>query len=439
MARKSAARVRSSGHILSRQEPTMRIVNAALTASLLAACTSGSAASRDTAASSSPSDSAREPRPNLSALAHRVVNTSLGVRLGDVVVVDGGKHTIPLMEEMAIEAEKAGGMPNMWLESDRVIRSLLTEVKDEALDQKPSYLAYWYRHTTVWIGLGSFENDKAIFADVPEAKLARLSASGQEVFGMLNASPIRGAFIDVPTTGRAAEVGLPYDRFARIQWAAIGTDYDRIAAAAAVLKHRLGAAREVHITAPGGTDLRFVLAGRPIVVNAGIVSRGPEKEKLLLNRFVTLPGGTISLAPRETSVSGTLVVPRDRCKFGPLVNARYQFDNGTLTSAKADEGDTCLQENLRVYGAPMHRLGGFALGLNPALEVVEEGGDYRPRAAAGLVTLSLGDNQFLGGANTVPGGITVDIPVTRAAVELDGETIVEDGKLGEHPATAAAR
>jgi leucyl aminopeptidase (aminopeptidase T) len=415
----------------------MRTACIIFTSGLLAACGTGSAASPR--ASSVRHDSTAVPAPDFSALAHRVVNTSLGIQLGDVVVVDGGKHTIPLMEEMAIEAEKAGGMPNLWLESDRVARAMLTEVKDSALDQKPTYLADWYGHTTVWIGLGNFENDKAVFADVPEAKLARLSASGQEIVGMLNASPIRGAFIDYPTTGRAAEVGLPYDRFAKMQWAAIGTDYGRIAAAAAVLKHKLGAAKEVHITAPGGTDLRFSLAGRPIVVNAGIVSRGPVKEKLLLNRFVTLPGGTISLAPRETSVSGTLVVARDRCKFGPLTNARYQFNDGTLASAKADEGDACLQENLRVYGAPMHRLGGFALGLNPALEVVEEGGDYRPRAAAGLVTLTLGDNQFLGGANTVPGGIAIDIRMTHATVELDGEKIIEDGKLGEHPTAQAAR
>lgn len=413
----------------------MRTDHAALLTALLVACSSGSADSRDPAAARA--DSTPAPTPDLSALAHRVVNTSVGVHLGDVVIVDGGKHTIPLMEEMAIEAEKAGGMPNLWLESDRVLRALLTEVKDETLEQKPSYLADWYRHTTVWIGLGAFEDDKAIFADVPEAKLARLSATGQEVFGMLNASPIRGAFIDYPTTGRAAEAGLPYDRFAEIQWAAIGADYDRIAAAAAALKRRLETAKEVHLTTPGGTDLRFALAGRPIVVNAGIVSRGPVKEKLILNRFVTLPGGTVSLAPRESSVSGTLVVPRDRCKFGPLKNARYQFSDGTLSSAKADEGDACLQENLRVYGAPMHRIGAFALGLNPALEVVEEGGDYRPRAAAGLVTLSLGDNQFLGGANVVPGGIAIDIPVTRATVELDGAKIVQDGKLVDTSAEAS--
>jgi aminopeptidase len=415
----------------------MRVAHAVLiSAALLAGCSAGSAENRkqvSVATDSTP------PAPDLSALARRVVNSSIGVHAGDVVVVDGGKHTVPLMEEMAIEAQKAGGMPVLWLESDRVTRSLLTEVKDELLEQKPNFLADWYRHTTVWIGLGAFENEKALYADIPEAKLARLAATGQEVFAMLNSSPIRGAFIDYPTTGRAAEVGLPYERFAAMQWAAIGADYDRIARTAAALKGRLARTKEVHITAPDGTDLRFALAGRSIVVNAGIVSREASKEKLLLNRFATLPGGTVALAPRETSVSGTVVVPRDRCKFGPLLNARYEFAQGKLTHAKADEGDACLQENLKVYGDGMHRLGGFILGLNPALEIVEDAGDYRPGAAAGLVTLTLGDNQFYGGANTVPGGVNIGIPVTRATVELDGRTVVENGRLVEGNGDTAAR
>jgi len=97
---------------------------------------------------------------DLAKLAHRVVTTSLGIHEGDVVVVDGGVHTIPLMEQLSIEAEKAGGMPNIWLESAPVARAFMTDVPEKFLDQKPEYLADWYRHTTVYIGLSQFEDDK---------------------------------------------------------------------------------------------------------------------------------------------------------------------------------------------------------------------------------------------------------------------------------------
>ncbi len=380
--------------------------------------------------SMSRSTSAAPSAERLGELAHRVVTTSIRTRPGDVVVIDGGKHTIELMEAMAIEAAKAGGMPNLWLESDKLTRTMLSDIPDEYIEQKPRYLANWYQHTNVWIGLGAFEDPKSVFAGVPEAKLAKFAAAGQVITGMLNASPIRGAFIDYPTTGRASENGLPFDRYAKMQWAAIGTDYTPIAAEAKAIGAMLRGAKQVHITSPNGTDVRFAVGQRQVIISAGILSPNAAKETLLLNRFVVLPGGSVAVAPQEATVAGVIVTPRDRCKFKPVRDARYEFTAGTLTKASAKEGDDCVQGNLTIYGAPMHRLGGLTIGLNPALEAVEDGGaDYRPGAAAGMVTLSLGDNQFLGGATTVPGGVTVDLPVTQATVEIDGRKVIENGKL----------
>ena len=55
-------------------------------------------------------------------LALRLVQ-SASIKPGDVVMISGGKHMIPLMEAVAIEVQKAGGFPNMMLQSDRVARS----------------------------------------------------------------------------------------------------------------------------------------------------------------------------------------------------------------------------------------------------------------------------------------------------------------------------
>src|SRR2546422_7387284 len=40
---------------------------------------------------------------NVDRLAHRIVTTSVAVRPGEVVVITGGKHTIPLMEARSEE------------------------------------------------------------------------------------------------------------------------------------------------------------------------------------------------------------------------------------------------------------------------------------------------------------------------------------------------
>src|SRR5439155_12637742 len=74
---------------------------------------------------------------DLDELAHRIVTTSLVVKPGEVVVINGGKHTIPLMEALAIEADKAGGMVTILLDSDRVIRSLNVDVPEQYLKHEP--------------------------------------------------------------------------------------------------------------------------------------------------------------------------------------------------------------------------------------------------------------------------------------------------------------
>jgi len=61
--------------------------------------------------------------------------------------------------------------------------------------------------------------------------------------------------------------------------------------------------------------------------------------------------------------------------------------------------------------------------------VVEEGGDYRPGNAAGMVWLGIGGNSMLGGANKVEGEAGFGIPVTNATVEIDGKVVVRNGEL----------
>lgn len=385
-------------------------------------------ASTTTAAPEAPT--AAMSAEQMTKLARQVAATSLAIRPGDVVVIDGGKHTIDLMEAVAIEAEKAGGLITLFLESDRVARAAFTEMPEKYLDQKPAYLADWFKRTTVYIGLPSAADYKAIYADVPEAKLAKAAAAGQVIYDMLNGSPIRGAFIDYPSAAQAKLVGMPFAQYAQMRWAAIGADNQQLASSAKALASKLNGAKRVHVTAPGGTDLTFAIGKRPVIVNTGVVTPDAAKEKLILNRYVTLPAGNVTVALQEGSVTGLIVTPKDRCKYRPVREARYEFVKGLLIKASAKEGDACVQETVTAYGAPMHRLGGMTIGLNPELTVVEEGGaDYRPYNAAGLVTLSLGDNQLLGGGNKVPGGVTIDLPVTRATVEIDGEQVIHDGKL----------
>jgi aminopeptidase len=113
-------------------------------------------------------------------LAKKVVTISANVKPGEVVVIYGGKHTIPLMEALAIEAQKAGGMVQMLLGSDRVTRSRFTEVPERYLELEPKYIAEWLRPVDVWIALPDVADAKATFGDVPEERFAKAGKAGQK-------------------------------------------------------------------------------------------------------------------------------------------------------------------------------------------------------------------------------------------------------------------
>lgn len=366
--------------------------------------------------------------PSFEELAQRVVSTSAKVKAGDVVVIYGGKHTIPLMEALAIEVNKAGGMAQMFLRySDRVYRSFLVDVAERYLEQPRTYFAEWLKQVDVWIILPGVEDPRAAFADVPAGRFAKANNAFQVLDEMLNASGVREVFIGYPTKEVAAINRIDFATLEKMHWDAVNADYDQISAQGKQLKQLLQGAKVVKVTSPSGTNLTFSVGDRPVFVNDGIVTEEEAKGKLFLTRNASLPGGTVFVAPPEISANGKVVVPRTLCRFGPLTGVSFEFQNGKLANFKAEKGGECFEDIMGPYTGPKDMFGWFEIGLNPALKVVEDPGDYRPGNAAGMVWISIGNNEMGGGTNKTQGGF--GFPIVKATVEIDGKVVVKDGRL----------
>ena len=361
-------------------------------------------------------------------LAVQIAQTSASVKPGDVVVVFGGKHTLPLMEMVAIEVQKAGGQVNMMLLSDRVARSYWTEVKDEYLKQVPEYWGPWLGEVDVWVGLPAIENPPKVFGDIPQERFALGAASSQMFNDILNATPLRGVAISYPSEVDAEQNGISYETYAKMHWSAINADYAAISRVGKALAAKLRGAKKVRITSPAGTDVVFSMGDRPVFIDDGIVTPEESKSKLFLERWTTLPGGQVFAAMNETSATGKVIVPKTRCQFKPMTGVEFTVQEGDIQNFKAGVNGSCYEEAVAPYEGPATRLGSFSIGLNPNRRVMEDAGaDYRPGDAAGMVWLNFGDNQLLGGANKTTGGF--GFPVTNATVTVDGKVVVRDGAL----------
>ncbi len=366
--------------------------------------------------------------PDHAQLAQRVVKTCANVKPGDVVVVWGGQHTVPLMQAVAIEAQKAGGMVTMFLNTDAMARSRWVEMPEQFLEQEPRYMAEWFKEIDVLIGLPDLENPLAVWGDVPEAKFAKANKAGMFLGNLFNTMKIRGFFVGLPARADAELFGIDFATYEQMHWAAVNADYAKIAEQGSTLKQMLAGAKQVHITSPSGTDVTMAIGDRPLFVADGVLSPEDVEGDLLFTRMANLPGGSIVVAPIEDSANGRVVIPKHRVRKDPLVNARFAFKNGKVTDFQADQGAAQYVEIIAAHEGAKEILGSLSIGLNPVLKVMEENGaGYRPVEAAGMVYLNTGDNQLLKGKNIATGGF--DFPITNATVTVDGKVVIKDGKL----------
>jgi len=366
---------------------------------------------------------------NFADLSAKIVKTSARVKPGDVVVIAGGKHNIDFMESLAIEARKQGGQVQMFLDTDKLERATYTEVPVQYLDQQPTFFAEWLKHVNVFIGLPGVEDAKAVFSDVPQDRFAKANKAGQVVTDVLNSSGVRAVFVGYPTQSDAAVNQLEFSTYQKVFWAALDADLDKISQDGNKLKQMLQGAKTVRVTSPNGTDVTFSIGNRPVFIDDGIVSAEKAAARDFLSRSVSLPGGTVFVAPMETSGNGKVVVTRDQCMFKPLTGESFELKQGHMENYKAESGGECYTEAMAPYEGPKEVFGFFQIGLNPGARIIENPGDYRPQNAAGLVTIGVGDNQLLNGNNKVQGGGNFGFPIENATVTIDGKTVVQNGKL----------
>jgi hypothetical protein len=215
----------------------------------------------------------------------------------------------------------------------------------------------------------------------------------------------------------------------RLYAAALEIDYAALDAAqdAAIALLRSG---EVRVTTPAGTDIRFRIGDRPVNKQNGDGSRErARRARMRIDRHIELPAGIIRVAPVETTVQGTVVIPAMRVGQGAddvARNVRLDFVDGKVvkvTHARATEIENALEQ------APaLSRFRELGVGMNPKL-ALQPGAAFVPYYAygAGLVRLSLGNNEELAGA--VRGfGIMWNF-FSDATVTAGGRPLVKDGRL----------
>ena len=220
---------------------------------------------------------------------------------------------------------------------------------------------------------------------------------------------------------------------ANYQRALLQTDYQALA----VVERRFAAALkdgDVHITSPGGTNLRFRAGDRPANLQDGDASAArTARGKVLVDHEIELPAGVVRIAPLEDTVDGVIAFPPSQWDGRPVDGLKLRFAKGRVVDITASSGKDAVEAEMRKAGEAGRAFREIGLGFNPLLAVPERT-PWIPYYGygAGVVRLSLGDNTELGGAVAAPAGQPAYVRwnfFTDLTVTIGDTTWVRNGKL----------
>jgi leucyl aminopeptidase (aminopeptidase T) len=220
---------------------------------------------------------------------------------------------------------------------------------------------------------------------------------------------------------------------ANYQRALLETDYKRLAESERTFAGALRAG-EVHVTSPGGTDLRFRAGDRPANLQDGDASAArAARGKVLVDKEVELPAGVVRIAPLEETVEGVIAFPPSQWDGRPVEGLKLRFSKGRVVEIIAASGKDAVEAEMQKAGDAGRAFREMGLGFNPLLAVPERG-PWIPYYGygAGVVRLSLGDNTELGGTIAAPAGQAAYVRwnfFTDLTVTVGSTIWVRNGKL----------
>lgn len=374
--------------------------------------------------------------PDLERIARNLVELSAHVQQGEIVMITGRAHDTELLENIAVHVRRQGAFPILLTGSDRLQSRMLREIPEQFDSQTPRANLKLAEIVDAVISVDGPGSDSLAGVLTPTRVAARAKA-GLPVAKLMEQRKVRVVNLGndlYPSPMLARNSGVDEATLSRLFWSGAAVEPTRLAARAKGVQQALSAGREVRVTHPNGTDLRFRIEGRPALASDGEIS-AEDRQRGAGATTVWLPAGEVYVTPVAGSAKGRLVVPRHRARGQDVTGLSLRLENGKVTEATAASGLEAWKPDYDAAGAGKDELSVLDIGVNDAMRI-PEGSRLTPWVADGMVTLSIGSNVWAGGQNMSEFGDSFHLP--GATVTVDGRPLVKAGRL-QAGTQAAAR
>src|SRR5947208_1093899 len=195
-------------------------------------------------------------------LAKSIVKGSLRPKPDEVVLISTYPHTMELAEQTALECQKAGADPALWLETDALFYGNFKNYSVESLHRVSGHCVGLLDYVNSYIWFFGPRNP-APMATVPREKFAAMFEGEKAHFDKAFEKMPKNVAVAIGsvTRERAKTYGFNYAKWKAMVEAATVVNQERLAALGNLVAGLISRPVDVRVTADNGTKLKFRLAG----------------------------------------------------------------------------------------------------------------------------------------------------------------------------------
>jgi leucyl aminopeptidase (aminopeptidase T) len=315
----------------------------------------------------------------LAAVAHRVMESYLGTKAGERVLIICDTRTSPsLPPALAGQA--------LVLGADPVVETIVPRSRSGA------------------------EPPRSVAAAMLEADIVVSVASTSMYHTMAKGAAQRN--------GARGCFNAPSQEDGWIR-GAMTADFAKIRKVSERLAERMRGGKQIRVTSPAGTDLTASIAGREPKGWLTGICRNPGEAS-------AYPGGEVSLPPVERTARGRVVVEHVMTDLGLLSGPiTWIVEDGLVADVRGGpDAERLIRHVEGVENA--HNIGEIGIGMNPSARLTADITESKKRL--GTAHIAMGDSAGEYGGSVVS-DVHLDGMVLDASIEVDGEIVVDRGEL----------
>ncbi|MEM3522401.1 MAG: aminopeptidase [Candidatus Bathyarchaeia archaeon] len=270
------------------------------------------------------------------------------------------------------------------------------------------------------------EQDDPNWAKDISSRLRLIAPIKQKIRGILDKRKVRWVYFGWPLPSTAKAYGCSVEKFRRVFFNSIRYSFSNETRKFCRYYYNMLKGKSlVEILADDGTNLKFKIKGRPVLVDDGIIS----KEDIKRGDFgLNVPSGEVFIAPLETTANGKIIFEKVMIPgFGEVKGLLLEFKNGKISKFEAEENRKSFIDFLNANTGDKDRIAELGIGCNPGAEFI--GSIIVDEKIFGTIHIAIGNNTgAYHGVNKASSHLDMIKDMKNGKLIVDGKTIMEMGK-----------